>query len=230
MYPRIPFFHYTYLDNLQSIVKDGRIISRHGQQRVRKEFVDISIDTEQPVRNRLRLLDYIPLFPGFYALYRGYELNGHLMNHYDAPKVQNKSFYGTLNKVLQFKRGIKYENVIIFLVNDEVVYNLADRGKIRYFSDIAVKPRSVEHKITNRQDLLEVLTAHINDRNISGEVDLLDDGKVSISIPDDIEGMIVDNEEVRKHARRVMGSSRTPEVWVSELPRDPPPEDYAEYD
>jgi hypothetical protein len=46
---------------------------------------------------------------------RSYEVNGYLMSNYDDPKLQNKSFYGTLNKVLQFKKGIDYSKVVILL-------------------------------------------------------------------------------------------------------------------
>jgi len=175
------------------------------------------------------LLDYVPLFPGFYTLFRGYELNGYLMKVYDEPKVQNKSFYGSLNKVLQVNMGDKYENVIILLVNDELVYNFADQGKVRFFSDIAIKPDAEESVISNRMDLLSCLKAGTNDSNISGEIDLLDDGKVSIAFPSDIEALIVDNDEVKKQVMTALGTCNTsgnlPQVFVSELPRNDPGED-----
>lgn len=226
---RVPFFHYTYLDSLPSILKDGRIVSRDYLAKNGKKFTDISIDSDQPVREELELLDYVPLFPGFYTLYRGYELNGYLMQEYDNPKIQNKSFYGTLNKVLQFKSGVKYDNVIILLVNDELVYNFADQGKVRFFSDIAVKPNAEEFKIENRTDLLNSLRGGINGSNISGEIDLLDDGKVSIAFTSDIEALIVDNDEVKKQVMTALGTCNTreklPQVFISELPRNDPGED-----
>ena len=226
---RVPFFHYTCLDSLPSILEDARVASRYWLARNGREFTDISIDPDQPVREKLELLDYVPLFPGFYALFRGYELNGYLMREYDDPKVQNKSFYGSLNRVLQVKMGVKYENVIILLVDDELVYNFADQGKVRFFSDIAVKPDAQEYVINNRKDLLSCLKIGINDSNISGEIDLLDDGKVSIAFTSDIEALIVDNDEVKKQVMTALGTCNTceklPQVLISELPRNDPGED-----
>jgi hypothetical protein len=226
---RVPFFHYTCLDSLPSILEDARVASRYWLATNGKEIVDISIDPKQPVRKQRGLLNYIPLFPGFYTLYRGYELNGYLMQEYDDPKVQNKSFYGTLNKILQFKMGVKYGNVIILLVNDELVYNFADQGKVRFFADLAVKPESVEFPINNRSDLVNCLEASISDSNISGEIDLLDDGKLSITCTSDIEAIIVDNDNVRSQVMTALNScnigGQLPEVFISELPRNDPGED-----
>jgi len=223
---RVPFFHYTCLDSLPSILEDARVVSRYWLAKNGKEFTDISIDPDQPVREKLGLLEYVPLFPGFYTLYRGYELNGYLMQEYDNPKVQNKSFYGSLNKVLQVKMGVKYDNVIILLVNDELVYNFADQGKIRFFSDIAVKPNAQEFAIKNRTDLLNYLRKGINGSNISGEIDLLDDGKVSIAFTSDIEALIVDNDKVKKQVMTTLSTcGKLPQMFISELPRDDPAED-----
>jgi hypothetical protein len=226
---RVPFFHYTYLNSLPSILKDARVISRYSLARYRRKFTDISIDPSQPVREQLGLLEYIPLFPGFYTLFRSYELNGHLMQEYDNPKVQNKSFYGSLHKTLQFKADIKYENVIILLVSDELVYNFADQGKVRFFSDIAVKPEAEERIIKNRADLLNSLEEGIGDSNISGEIDLLDDGKVSIACMSDIEALIVDNDEVKKQVMTALSTcnkgGKLPHIFISKLPRDNPGED-----
>lgn len=223
---RVPFFHYTYLDSLPNILKNARVVSRYSLARNDKKFTDISIDPSQPVREQLGLLKYIPLFPGFYTLFRGYELNGYLMQEYDNPKVQNKSFYGSLHKTLQFKAGIKYENVITLLVNDELVYNFADQGKVRFFSDIAVKPDAEEHVIENRADLLNSLEEGIDDSNISGEIDLLDDGKVSIAFTSDIEALIVDNDKVEKQVMTALSTcKKLPRTFISELPRNDPDED-----
>ena len=92
------------------------------------EFTDIAIDHNQPVREALELLNYVPNFPGFYTMFKGYELNGYLERHYDNPKVQNKSFYGTLHKVLRTSLGAQYENVLILLVKDEHVLQLRRSG------------------------------------------------------------------------------------------------------
>lgn len=226
---RVPFFHYTCLDSLPSIIEDARVVSRYWVTRNDRKFTEISIDPDQRVRGDLELLDYVPLFPGFYTLFRGYELNGYLMKEYDEPKVQNKSFYGSLNKVLQVSMGDKYENVIILLVNDELVYNFADQSKVRFFSDIAIKKAAQESLIVNRTELQNCLINNIDDSNISGEIDLLDDGKVSIAFPSDIEALIVDNEEVERQVITTLGtcsaSENLPKVFVSELPRDDPGED-----
>lgn len=227
---RVPFFHYTYLENLSNILKDGRVVARYWLEKNCRKFTDISIDPKQQAREKLGLLKYVPLFPGFYTLYRGYGLNGYLGREYDRPKVQNKSFYGSLNKVLQFKNGIKYDNVIILLVNDELVYNFADQDKVRCFSDIAVKQNAQECAIRNRTDLQEFLKKSIDDSNISGEIDLLDDGKVSIAFTADIEVLIVDNDEVKKQIVTTLSTCNThgkpPQTFVSKLPRDDPGEDY----
>lgn len=222
---RIPFFHYTCLDNLPNILKNTRLISRNGLRDKDVKFNDISIDPAQPVREELGLLKYIPLFAGFYGLYRGYELNGYLMSNYDDPKVQNKSFYGTLNKTLQMKMGNRYETVIILMVNEELVYMFADQGKVRFFTDIALKDHSFELPIGNCEDLRNCLKALIEDSNISGEIDLLDDGKVSIGYPSDIEAIIVDSDKIRTQVADIItkyGTNRSvPLILVSELPRGP---------
>jgi len=227
---KVPFFHYTYLDSLPSIIKDARVVSRHWLAKYGREFTDISIETGPSVREGFELLDYIPLFPGFYAKFRSYELNGYLMYEYgEDPKVQNKSFYGSLNRVLQVRLDDNYENVIILLVDDELVYNFADQDKVRFFSDIAIKAEAEEIEINNRMDLKNCLETHIDDSNISGEIDLLDDGKVSIAFPSDIEALIVDNDEVKKQVMTALGTCNTsgnlPQVFVSKLPRNDPSED-----
>lgn len=226
---RVPFFHYTCLDNLSSILKDARIVSRYCLAKYGRRFTDISIDTDQTGREQRGLTKYIPLFPGFYTLYRSYELNGYLMKQYDDPKVQNKSFYGSLNKILQFRMGDKYDTVIILLVNDELVYNFANQSKVRFFSDIAIKPDADEIEIKSRADLVESLSEGIDDSNISGEIDLLDNGKASIACMSDIEALIVDNDNVKKQVVTTLRTCDTlkdfPRIFVSELPRNDPGED-----
>jgi len=102
-------------------------------------------------------------------------------------------------------------------------YNFADQGKARFFSDIAVKPNAEEFPITNTTDLLKCLEAGISGSNISGEVDLLDDGKISIACMSDIEAIIVDNDNVMD---RVLAALKAcdeggdiPQMFVSPLPR-----------
>ena len=208
------------------MAREGRVVSRLGQIEAGRNFTDISIDSRQPVRSRLGLLNYIPMFPGFYSRYRGYELNGFLMSNYDEPKVQNKSFYGTFNKVLQFKDGMDYEKVLTLLINDEVVYRRAEEGRVRFFDDIAVKPNAIEVPIANRRELTDALMANISGADISGEVDLLDDGTTSVSFPTDIEAIVVDSEriglEVGKILRQYSRVQSFPKIFVSEHPRNDP--------
>jgi hypothetical protein len=204
---RIPFFHYTYLDSLSGIIAEGRIVSRAGMTKSQSQFKDISIDPEQSKREELELLEYIPMFPGFYTRLRGYNFNGFMMRNYDDPKVQNKSFYGSFNKVLRFNRKIKYENVITLLVSDQTIYKFADAGRVRFFSDIAIKRISDEYPIANGKELSNRLSEAISDKDISGEVDLLDDGKTSIAFPSDIEAIIVDNVDVKREVEGILKQS-----------------------
>lgn len=221
---KIPFFHYTYLESLTSIVKDKRIESRSHLLKSGKRFSEISIDPSQEHREKLGLTNYVPLFPGFHALYRSYQLYCYLAKEYDQPKVQNKSFYGTLNKVLQFKQGIKYDNVIIFLINDEFVYSLADQGKVRFFSDIAIKDTAVELEVTDSESLKLCLLSCIDGSNISGEVDLLDDGEGAVSF-NNVDAIIVDNKEIGKQIIAILGScvkDIETKIFVMPLPRNNP--------
>jgi len=224
---KIPFFHYTSLDNLSNILTNGRLVSREGLKQKGAEFVDVSIDPAQTTRQGLGLLNYIPLFPGFHGLYRSYELNRFMTDNYDDPKVCNKTFYGALNKTLQPKMVSSYEKIIIFLVNNELVFKFADYGKIRFFTDIAIRSNSAGMLVRNRKDLEKWLTEGIEGENISGEIDLLDD-EVSIECTSDIEAIIVDNEKIRKKVIDIVNSYKTtgkmPSILVSKLPRDPIPQ------
>lgn len=105
----------------------------------------------------------------------------------------------------------------------------SDQGKIRFFSDIAVKPSAQEFTIENRTDLLNYLRKGIKGSNISGEIDLLDDGKISITCTSDIEALIVDNDEVKKQVMTALSTCNTrgklPRIFISELPRNDPGED-----
>ena len=185
--------------------------------------MDISIDPSQTKREALGLTNYVPLFAGFYELFRGSELNSYLIREYDSPKVQNKSFYGTLNKILQNKMGSDYERIIILMVKDELVYRYADEGKVRYFTDIAIKNTAIERPIKSRVNLVNWLTANIYGSNISGEIDILDDGKISICCTDDIEAFIVDNDSIEKKTLSAIRDcgKHAPPTFVSPLPRNP---------
>ncbi len=226
---RIPFFHYTSLDSFNNILSDGRLISRNGLMAKGKKIVDISIDPTQAKRETLGLTNYIPMFAGFYEKFRSYELNGYLSSEYDSPKVYNKSFYGSLNKTLQNTMGKNYERVIIILVKDELVYRYADAGKVRLFTDIAIKDDAVELPVKSKEDLLIWLKLNIQDSVISAETDVLDDGFISICCTDDIEALIVDNDAIKKETEAIITKCRkkVPPIFVSPLPRNPAEENVA---
>ena len=217
---RIPFFHYTILESLQDILTEGRLVSRCSLVNKRKKFTDISIDPAQTTRESMGLTKYIPMFAGFYELFRDYEFNGYLMENYDSPKVQNKSFYGTLHKVLKNSLGENYPNVIIFMINDEHIYNSSDKGNLRFFSDIAIKNEAFEICIKNRKELQSFLEFFTDGTNISGEVDILDDGNTSISCMSDIEALIVDNDEIQKQVQKILDKcNKSCQIFVNSLPR-----------
>lgn len=225
---RIPFFHYTSLDNLPNMLINGRLMSREGLEQKGEEFHDVSIDPAQTTRRERGLTKYIPLFAGFHGLYRGYELNGFMSNRYDDPKVMNKTFYGALNKTLQTNMGINYEKIIILLVNNELVFKYADYGKVRFFTDIAIRSTSDEMRVRSRMDLEKCLGEGISGEYVSGEIDLLDDGKASIGCPSDIEAIIVDNNVIRKQVKDIIDAhgnrGETQAIFVSKLPRNPIPQ------
>ena len=220
---KVPFFHYTFLDNIDSIISEEQVRSRFCLERLKKSFEDISIDPQQPVRRHKGLDKYIPLFAGFYTLYRGYKLNGYLNRNYDNPKVQNPSFYGSFNETLRHKLGEDYEKVITLLVKERLVYNFADDDKVRLFSNIAVKPDSIEYPVKSQQQLRSKIGECISESNVYCEVDLFDDCKESIKFPSDIEAIIVDNVRVLEETSRKLEDfgPRKNELLlcVSQLPR-----------
>ncbi len=227
---RLPFFHYTHLESLEGIVKEGAIRSRKHLLNAAKSIKEISIDPDQTWRTTIGLTDYVPAFAGFYSWYRrNYALYEHLRDNYDDPQVANPSFYGTLNKVLQFKLGNRYEEVIIFLIRDEVVYHLADEGKVRMFSDISLKSGADEIQISNRNQLRECLSAEVKHRRLYCEVDLFDGNQGPISFPNDVEAIIVDNGSIAKLVQRKLHTlpnkiPNQPRLFVEELPRNDPEE------
>jgi len=90
--------------------------------------------------------------------------------------------------------------------------------------------RALGIPIYNRVDLKEALLRYIDDSNISGEIDLLDDGNVSICCPSDIELIIVDNDKVKQQVASALAAcnnrGKIPQVLVSNLPRNSPGERY----
>lgn len=215
------------MENLFDIFEKGQIHSRNWMLNKGIDFQDISIDPEQPVREEKGLLDYVPLFIGFYSLWRNSEFNMYLMRYYDKPtRIQNPSFFGSFNKVLRPRLGDLYERVVILLIKSDVIYNFADKGYIRFFTDIAVKPEVEECNCLNKDNLIQNIKDNIiNERNIYCEIDVYDDGIRCISVPSDIEAIIVDNDKIRdelirdttsKYGKNILNGIP---IFIKELPR-----------
>ena len=219
---KVPVFHYTPLDNFYDIISNGQLHSRTWMKEHGTTFQDISIDPDQPVREEKGLLDYVPLFLGFHALYReDDDLHNHLKNNYDEPKVQNPSFFGALNKTLRERLGASYERIILLLIKWEIIMDFADRGYVRFFTDIAVKPDVEECDCTNSNEFTRNIEENIiDDRNLYGEIDVLDDGEKCICIPSDIEAIIVDNDKIKAELTAKAGTIlRSIPIFVRRLPR-----------
>lgn len=219
---KVPVFHYTTLDNFYDIISNGQLHSRTWMKEHGTTFQDISIDPDQPVREEKGLLDYVPLFLGFHALYRD-DINLHiyLQDNYDEPKVQNPSFFGSLNKILRQRLGASYERVILLLIRWDAITNFANQGYIRFFSDIAVKPDVEECDCADSNELTHNIETNIlNDRNLYSEIDVFDDGKRCICVPSDIEAIIVDNDEIRIELTDKVGVTLGAiPIFVCKLPR-----------
>lgn len=220
---RVPFFHYTSLDNLPRILIDSRLKSRSELNRNQTSFKDVSIDSKQLTRGKLGLLGFIPLFAGFYTIYTNEELSDYLKRKHNYMSVQNKTFYGSLNKTLQLKLGNNYEKIIILMVSNELVYQYADRGKLRFFRHLAISADNDEMPIRNRLDLESCLKENIDGPFISGEIDVFDDGRVSIRCMSDIEAIIVDNDKIKADVLDLFAKyGRTsPSILVQAHPRNP---------
>jgi len=223
---KVPVFHYTPLDNFYEILSHGQLHSRTWLDQNTVTYEDISIDPEQPIRAQKGLLTHVPLFLGFYALWRDNEnYHIHLANNYDDPKIQNPSFFGSLNKILRMRLGESYQRIILLLIKWDVITEFADRGYVRYFTDIAVKPDADEYDCPNSNQLLSNIDGDIeDDRNLKSEIDILDDGKKCIHVPNDLEAIIVDNEEIKSELTAKAGTElETIPIYVHSLPRHPLP-------
>jgi hypothetical protein len=119
--------------------------------------------------------------------------------------------------------GKDYEKIIILMVNNELVYQFADHGRIRFFTDIAIRAESDEVQIKDRSDLENCLKEGTNGSFISGEIDVFDDGKISIGCMCDIEAIIVDNDGIKAKVLDVIAkyNRNAPLVLVQGLPRNP---------
>ncbi len=68
--------------------------------------------------------------------------------------------------------------------------------------------------------MLANLNSCIDGTNISGELDVLDDGKTSVGCMSNIEALIVDNVETEKKAGKVMRKCGNKcDIFVNSLPR-----------
>lgn len=219
---KVPVFHYTPLDNFYDILSNGQMHSRTWMIEHGVLFQDISIDPEQPVREAKELLEYIPLFLGFYALYReDIHLHNYLRTKYDEPKVQNPSFFGSLNKTLRERLEGSYERVILLLIKWDMIMAFADKGYVRFFTDIAVKPDVNECKCKDGAEFqTNIINNIIDDRNLHCEIDIFDDGERCICIPDDLEAIVVDNDAIRNELTTRVGPQlgQIP-IFVRRLPR-----------
>jgi len=221
---KVPVFHYTPLNNFYGIISNGQLHSRNWMKAHETTYQDISIDPEQPVREEKGLLDYVPLFLGFYALWRDdLDLHNYLVSNYDDPKIQNPSFFGSLNKVLRVRHADSYHRVILLLIKWNIITDFAERGYVRFFTDIAVKPDVDECDCTDCEEFLSNIDQNIeNDRNLYSEIDVLDDGVRCISIPDDLEAIIVDNDDIKGELITTVGAQLgTIPIYVHSLPRHP---------
>jgi hypothetical protein len=199
---KIPFFHYTHLDNLLKIIETGEISSRKLLETKSLFFKDVSIDPIQETRNELGLTSSLPLFAGYYKLFRNYELNGYLQRNYDDPKLQNIRFFGSLHKTIREKYPEDYPKMTILLLNFEKICQLADEGKVKLFDDLAIKIGTIELDASNRNLLLTNINKCIiqNERkqnDITCEVDVQLNTD-SLIFPNDVEAIIVNDNEIWK--------------------------------
>jgi len=159
---RIPYFHYTSLNNLFKLFRSGQLNSRAWLIDNSPDFEDISIDPDQITRSELGLLDFVPIFPGYIKkYYREPQLHRYLQEFYDEPIVYNRSFYGALNKTLREEQGDNYEEVILLLLNHRKIIDYAEEGYVRYFTNIAIKGESDEMECNSVDDLMSIRCPNI---------------------------------------------------------------------
>ena len=218
---KVPFFHYTHLDNIDSMIAQRAVRSRAFLKSISARFRDVSIDRRQQKRRSLGLTNHLPTFAGFYSYKRGTELELYLQYHYDDPPVQNPSFYGCLMRPLRWKSY--YRDLVILMISEELVLRYADEGRVILYNGTAIKDGSDRIEFSGRAGFMNVLMGRIRWGNLYCEVDLMDDGESCVAFPDDIEAMIVDNQSVAsvlglKLALGGISNSEAPPIFVSELP------------
>lgn len=196
---KVPFFHYTHINNLMKIIKTGQLRSRGVLNKAGSTYQDISIDPEQRVRTSMGLDEYIPLFVGYYSHKRSRSLWKYLRNNYEKPKIQNKRFYGSLHKTLKEKMDADYPNISILLVKFSKLCSSADSDELKYFNDLAIKNETNELHCHCKSDLLSNIKQCIttNPRGkyeIVSEVDVLDTPSNYLIFPQDFEAIILNDE------------------------------------
>lgn len=225
---KIPFFHYTYLDNLIEIFRDGNLRSRAGLSVQELDYEDISIDPEQNIRKQMGLLEYVPIFPGYFKkYYRQDELDAYLRENYDDPRVYNRSFYGSLNKTLRAKLEEFYEKIVLLLLNHDKIIRYAEEGNVRFFDTIAIKGLADEFVCDCENDLLSNLTDCMGENgHLYCEIDIQDEGSGCLLMPEELEMVIVDNYKIRESLLDELKKFMTKEdvnelnIIVAPLPRD----------
>jgi len=225
---RMPYFHYTAIDNLVEMFRSKHLRSRGWLLANARDFEDISIDPEQTRRAELELIDYVPLFPGYFQkYYREAELDEYLRRNYDEPRVYNRSFYGSLNLTLREELGEEYEQTSLLLLNHDKIMEYVKAGDIRFFTKIAIKPDAEEYECDDSEDLMNHLERCLGGNgHLYCELDVLDNGRECFEIPEDIERIIVDNEGMRVYLIEELSNFMTEEeigninIIVAPLPRN----------
>lgn len=144
------------------------------------------------------------------------------MREYDKPRLQNKRFYGSLHNTIRDKHPDKYKNIVIIITSFDKVCELADKGNVLLYSDLAIKNDTECLDSHDRNSLLENIEKCIeqNDRGgneLTSEIDLFDDGIKCIDFPNDVEVIIVDNDEVASEISQKITSVLGPQV-ASRIP------------
>lgn len=225
---KFPIFHYTHFDSLLKIFEIGQLHSRDWLIQNDHNFNEISIDPDQTTRGLMGLTNYVPMFVGYYKRFERGEIDAHLRENYDDPIIYNGSYYGSLNKNLQHNLGQNYERIILLLIHSSKIIELVNGKKGKLFSDIAIKGVSEELSYESYEDLNnKILECVINNGRVYCEIDFIDDNINSISIPDNLEAMVVDNEKIKTELitrlNEIIGVDAVQKlnIFIDPLPRDP---------
>lgn len=156
---KFPIFHYTHLENFIEIAKSGQLRCREVLISRRTEFNDVSIDEEQVIRTAMELTGHVPMYVGFYELFRSYALNGYLMGNYDDPKVQNPNFYGSLNVHIRNKLDTDYSKMVILLIKTEKITELIKAHRIRLWNTVAISGDASEIEFSDEEEFNQKIFA-----------------------------------------------------------------------